>query len=89
MKDTRDSKLELIRGLMTGRRSTNEINGPEFVVLFPAFPTPECVRAGAVPPHGAKYVDMMTGEYLTGTDLDAMCTKYPGLKCILIRYDTD
>jgi hypothetical protein len=85
MKKDRQYKIDLIKGLMTGARSVNEVDSPEFVVLFPASPPPAGVKTP--PPPGADYFELLTKSYLSEKELSELRTKYPAVTSIYINYD--
>lgn len=85
MKKDRQYNIELIKGVMNGTRSINEIEGPEFLVLFPASPPPAGVKIP--PPPGADYFELLTKSYLSEKELSELRTKYPTVTSIYINYD--
>jgi hypothetical protein len=87
MKKDRTYKLELLKGLMSGTRSIDEMDAPEFMVLFPAEPPPPGARI--TPPKNAKYYDLLTERYITDKEYNRLRIKFNGLKCIFITYDPD
>lgn len=87
MQKDRTYKVELLKGLLAGTRTIDDINAPNYFVLFPALPTPPCTKDNISPPLDAKFYDLISERYITEKEHSNLRNKYNGDKFIYITYD--